>query len=71
MSFDNNPERIGMKNSQSMLTSKKIAEATGKKGEPLIVIANAKNRADLSAEFDFLEEMFLKWKTDGLIKNYD
>lgn len=71
MSFDNNPERIGMKDSQSMLTSKKIAEATGKKGEPLIVIANAKNRADLSAEFDFLEEMFLKWKTDGLIKNYD
>ncbi len=71
ITFDNNPDNIGMKNSQPVSIAKKIADNMGRKSEPLIIVTHSKTKEEMAESFDSLEQLLSRWKSSGLIKNHD
>jgi len=69
--FDNNPEHIGIKDSQAVAAMKLVSQKLGVSGEPLQVMIRANNMEDLTAAFDRSEQLVAQWKKEGLISRAD
>jgi uncharacterized protein len=69
--FDNNPEHIGLKNSQAVAAMKTLSQKLGISGEPLQVMIKADNMEKLTAAFDRNEQLLTQWKKEGLISRSD
>jgi uncharacterized protein len=69
--FDNNPDNLAPKDSPAIDLGKKISGKIGKKGEPLTIIIQNKDRNELMVDFDTLEKSLSLWKTEGFIEDYN
>ncbi len=69
--FDDNPEHIGIKDSQALTAIRAINQKINKSGEPLHIIIKRKNMEDLTTSFDTLEKLLSVWRKDGIIGRYD
>lgn len=69
--FDNDPEHIGVKDSQAVAAFKLISAKIDKKGDPLHIMIKGKDLRGLSSDFDSLEKILARWKTDGIIASYN
>jgi predicted RND superfamily exporter protein len=71
LSFDNNTEHIGIKDSHAIALTMGINKKIGKKGEPLNIVIKNTDREKLTYEFDSLERTLSAWKREGIIESYD
>lgn len=69
--FDNDPEHIGIKDSQAVEAIKAMNRELNKKGEPLFLIVKGKDIDELTAGYDAMEKLLSGWEKDGLIGRYD
>jgi len=71
LSFDNNLESLGIKNSEAVEVKNLINLKINKRGDPLPIIIKERNQKKLAADFDSLEAILINWKKMGLINDYD
>ena len=71
LSFDNDTERIGIRESPIMALSKEINRKVGKRGDPLSIVIKGRDREGLAAEFDSLERALAQWKRERIIESYE
>ena len=71
LSFDNDPEHFGTKNSKAVAATMRIKEKLDKGGDPLNIIIKSGSVEDLTSAFDLSERLMLDWQKDGLIGKYD
>ena len=71
LEFDNNPEHIGIRNSESVAAMKTLNQKLMNSGEPLEVLIMAKDTDGLTAAYDRLEQLLVQWKIEGLISRAD
>jgi predicted RND superfamily exporter protein len=69
--FDTDPEHIGVKNSRSSETFKKIRQRIDQRAEPLFLIVKGKDTDTLTQEFDSAEKLVLRMEKDGLVGSHD
>ncbi|HMK60007.1 MAG TPA: MMPL family transporter [Dissulfurispiraceae bacterium] len=71
ISFDSNPEHIGIRNSQAVAAMRTLHQKLNISGEPLQIMIRAKDTDELTAAYDRLEIYLTKWKKEGLIARAD
>jgi uncharacterized protein len=71
LTFDNDPEHFGTKDSQAVAAILRIKEKLGKTGDPLNIIMKSGAATDLASSFDSSERLMFQWQKDGLIGRYD
>jgi uncharacterized protein len=65
--FDASLEAVGLRDSQVQATEERVAQALGRRGEPLFVVARAADDDGLLRDFDALETQGERWRRDGLV----
>lgn len=71
ISFENDPAKLGIRNSSAMEAMKAISQKFGRSEEPLEIIIKAKDAAELTGAYDRLEGNLAAWKSSGLISRAD
>jgi uncharacterized protein len=71
ITFDNNPEHVGIRDSEAISTMKTLNKKLRNSGEPMQVLIKANSIEALTARFDKLEQELGEWKKEGLISQYD
>jgi len=71
LSFDNDPDHIGIRNSPAVAAMKSVNLKLGNSGEPLEVMIKAGNADELNAAFNTLEADLAQWKKNALISRAD
>jgi len=71
ITFDNDPEHIGIRDSQAVAAMKSLNKKLRNSGEPLEVLVRAKSVDELTPMFDRLDMRLSQWKKDGLISRSD
>lgn len=69
--FNNDPEQIGVRGSQSVAALKVINQKTNKKADPLHIIIKGKDVEELNGTLTPLEKLLSGWEKNGLIERYD
>ena len=65
--FDASLESVGLRESDVQATEERIAQALGKQGEPLFVVARAATDERLPGDFDALEAQAERWRRTGVV----
>jgi len=69
--FNNDPEQIGVRGSQSVAALKVINQKTNKKADPLHIIIKGNDVEELNDTLEPLEQLLSGWEKNDLIERYD
>jgi predicted RND superfamily exporter protein len=68
--FDMSLESVGLRESAVQAAEERMARALGRRGEPLFLVARAKDAGALAADFDALERQGERWRAEGRVGTF-
>jgi predicted exporter len=65
--FDASLESVGLRDSAVQMVEERIGQVLGRRGEPLFVVARAKDDDGLLRDFDALERQGERWRSESVV----